>query len=96
MERILTDILVQLAGSHQQLARILDAERQVTVRMSELVQSLPDANPELNGLEGMLESSVQVNKSVIGYLNGLAELQESVADSLKCVIQAIREEEDEE
>jgi len=84
----LTEIVVHLSHSHQQMARILNAKRQVTVRMAQLVHVLPDEHPQLNGLEGLLESSSQVTKSVIAYLNSLADLEEAVADSMTHVMKA--------
>jgi hypothetical protein len=61
-----------------------------------LVQALPDEHPQLNGLDGLLESSSQVTKSVISYLNSLAELQEAVAQSMTHVVKAMGNSIDEE
>ncbi|WP_276354150.1 nucleoside-diphosphate sugar epimerase [Cohnella caldifontis] len=96
MQRVLTETVVHLSQSHQQLARILEAKRQITVRMAELVNGLPDHQPELNGMEGLLDSSSQVTKSIVAYLNGLAELVEATGDSLSHVVKASRTGEDEE
>ncbi|MFC5702247.1 nucleoside-diphosphate sugar epimerase [Cohnella faecalis] len=89
MEELMTEIVVHLSQSHQQMARILDAKRQVTVRLSHIVQGLPDVQPQLNGLTGLLGSSSQVNKSIVAYLNSLADFQDAVADSLTNVVKAI-------
>lgn len=89
MQDLMTEIVVHLSKSHQQMARILDAKRQVTVRMAHLVQALPDEHPKFNGLDGLLDSSSQVTKSVVSYLNSLAELQEAVADSMTNVVKAM-------
>jgi hypothetical protein len=96
MQDLLTEIVFNLSRSHQQMARILDAKRQVTVRMALMVQALPDEHPQLNGLDGLLESSSQVTKSVISYLNSLAELQEAVAQSMTHVVKAMGNSIDEE
>ncbi|MCC3377307.1 nucleoside-diphosphate sugar epimerase [Cohnella sp. REN36] len=95
MQDLLTEIVVHLSQSHQYMARILDAKRQETIRMSQLVMAIPDVHPELNGLEGLMESSSDVTKSVIAYVNGLAELHEALADGLGTVVKAadIQEEE---
>jgi len=66
----------------------LDAKRHVAVRMAQLVQALPDEHPQLNGLDGLLESSSQVTKSVIAYVNSIAEFQEAMADSLTQLVKA--------
>ncbi len=96
MHELLTEIVVHLSRSHQQMARILDAKRQVTVRMAQLVQALPDLHPQLNGLDGLLDSSGNVTKSVVSYLNSLADLQEAVAESMTHVVKAMGESVDEE
>lgn len=88
MEKLSTEILVHLSHSHQQLARTLEAKRHVVMRMAELVHSLPDVQPQLNGLDGLLEQSSQVTKSVIAYLVSLADLEEALADSLSSVLKA--------
>ncbi len=96
MQELLTEIVVHLSRSHQQMARILDAKRQVTVRMAHLIQSLPDENPQLNGLNGLLDSSTNIAKNVIAHLNSLADLQEAFADSMTNVIKAMGDSADEE
>jgi predicted small metal-binding protein len=96
MQELLTEIVVHLSKSHQQMARILDAKRHVAVRMAHLVQALPDEHPQLNGLDGLLDSSSNVTKGVISYLNSLADLQEAVADSMTNVVKAMGDSADEE
>ncbi|MBB6635845.1 nucleoside-diphosphate sugar epimerase [Cohnella thailandensis] len=88
MQELLTEIIVHLSHSHQQMARIMDSKRQIAVRMAHMIQLLPDEHPELDGLKGLLSSSSQVSKSVIAYLNSLAELEEAMADSLTQLIKA--------
>ncbi len=96
MHETLTEIVIQLSKSHQQMARILDAKRHVAVRMAHLVTSLPDEHPQLDGLDGLLDGSANVAKSVIAYLNSLADLEEAVADSMTNVVKAMGESTDEE
>jgi len=88
MEKLSTEILVHLSHSHQQLARTLEAKRHIVVRMAELVHGLPDIHPQLDGLDGLLDQSSQVTKSVIAYLISLADLEEAIADSMSSVLQA--------
>ncbi|BBI35020.1 nucleoside-diphosphate sugar epimerase [Cohnella abietis] len=96
MQELLTEIVVHLSKSHQQMARILDAKRQVTVRMAHMVQALPDEHPQLSGLDGLLDSSSNVTKSIVSYLNSLSDLEEAVADSLTQVVKAMADSDDEE
>jgi len=96
MQNITTEIVVHLSQSYQQLARILDAKRHIAMRMAELVHTLPDVHPQLGELDGLLDHSAQVTKSVIGYLNSLADLEDTVAESLTSVMQAVKASSDEE
>ncbi len=95
MQELMTEIVVHLSHSHQQMARILDAKRQVAVRMAQMVHILPDEHPQLDGLEGLLDGSSQVTKSVIAYVNSLADLQEAMADSLAQLVKAAADTEEE-
>ena len=88
MQDLMTEIVVHLSQSHQQMARMLDAKRHVTVRMAHLVQALPDEMPQFEGLDGLADSSSKVTKSVISYVNSIADLQEAVADSLTQIVKA--------
>lgn len=88
MQELMNEIVVHLSHSHQQMARILDAKRQIAVRMAQMVSMLPDEHPQLNGLEGLLDSSSQVTKSVIAYVNSLADLEEAMADGLTQIVKA--------
>nr|WP_202887119.1 nucleoside-diphosphate sugar epimerase [Cohnella zeiphila] len=91
----MTEIVVHLSHSHQQMARILDAKRHVAVRMAQLIELLPDEHPQLNGLEGLVDSSSQVTKSVIAYVNSLADFQEAMADSLTQIVKAVGDSDEE-
>jgi len=88
MEKRTTEILTHLSHSHQQLARTLEAKRQIIMRMAELVNGLPDVHPQLDGPDGLFDQSSQVTKSVIAYLSSLADLEEALADSMSSVLQA--------
>lgn len=87
-QELLTDIVVHLSHSHQQMARILSAKRQVTVRMAQLIDVLPNEHPRLNGLNGLVGSSKDVTKSIVSFLNSLADLEEAVAESMTHVLKA--------
>jgi len=88
MQKLTTEIVNHLSHSCQQLARTMAAQRHIVMRMAELVHTLPDVHPQLNGLDGLLDHSSQVTKSVVAYLNSLADLEEATADSLTSILQA--------
>lgn len=95
MEQKITDIIMHMGHSHQQLARVIDAERHVTVRLSEIVNALPDQEPNFDGVEGLMENSLSINKSLISYLNSIADLQEAMAENLTHVMKELNGSEEE-
>ncbi|MBP2002130.1 flagellar basal body rod protein FlgC [Paenibacillus shirakamiensis] len=90
MEQQLTNLIEHMAHSHQQMARVMDAEREVTVRMAQIVHDLPDTEPEFDGIDGLMENAGKVNKSVISYLNAMADLQEALAENLGLILKEMR------
>ncbi|MGQ3478368.1 nucleoside-diphosphate sugar epimerase [Paenibacillus sp. TY11] len=86
MHNEVDDLLIHISHSQQQMSRLLDAERQVVVRMAQIINELPDEEPRFDGIPGILESSGQVNKSIVAYLNGIADLQEAMAEMLVRVV----------
>ncbi|MEF2967933.1 nucleoside-diphosphate sugar epimerase [Paenibacillus sp. M1] len=90
MEQKITEIIVHMSHSHQQMARVMDAERQVAVRMAQIVHAIPDQEPAFEGTSGLLANTGRVNKSVISYLNAIADLQEAMAENLGYVVKEMR------
>ncbi|RUT29150.1 nucleoside-diphosphate sugar epimerase [Paenibacillus zeisoli] len=95
MEQKITDLIVHMSHSHQQMARVIDAERQVAVRMAQIVHDLPDSEPSFDGIDGLMENAGRVNKNVVSYLNALADLQEALAENLGLVIKEMNAEDEE-
>ncbi|MNE27390.1 hypothetical protein D3C80_1207980 [compost metagenome] len=95
MEDKITEIIVHLSHSHQQMARVIDAERHVSVRMAQIVHAIPDNEPAFDGVPGMLENTGLVNKSVVSYLNAIADLEEAMAENLGLVIKEMRDQSEE-
>ncbi|GGH34079.1 nucleoside-diphosphate sugar epimerase [Paenibacillus segetis] len=86
MEQKITEIIVHMSHSHGQMARVIDAERQIAVRMAQIVHGIPDSTPGFEGTDGLIENAGRVNKSVISYLNAIADLQEAMAENLGFVM----------
>ncbi|MNN14896.1 hypothetical protein D3C81_1279780 [compost metagenome] len=95
MEDKITEIIVHLSHSHQQMARVIDAERHVSVRMAQIVHAIPDNEPAFDGIPGMLENTGLVNKSVVSYLNAIADLEEAMAENLGLVVKEMRDQSEE-
>ncbi|REE86228.1 hypothetical protein A8990_111125 [Paenibacillus taihuensis] len=95
MQHIVTEMIEHMSHSQAQLARVLEAERHVAVRMSQLVHGLPDQHPNFGGFDGLMDNSQAVTKSVVAYLNSIAELQESLALTITAVMKECAIEDDE-
>ncbi|GBK71072.1 MAG: nucleoside-diphosphate sugar epimerase [Paenibacillus macerans] len=95
MEQKITEIIAHMSHSHQQMARVIDAERQVAVRMAQIVHAIPDAEPAFEGTSGILENAGRINKSVISYLNAIADLEEAMAENLGVVIKEMKSQDEE-
>ncbi|GIP57308.1 nucleoside-diphosphate sugar epimerase [Paenibacillus sp. FSL W8-0186] len=95
MEQKITELIIHLSHSHAQIARILDAERQVAVRIAQIIHAIPDAEPAFDGTDGLIESAGRINKSVVSYLNSIAELQEAMAENLELVVKELKDQDEE-
>ncbi|GAB6929277.1 hypothetical protein JCM10914A_32600 [Paenibacillus sp. JCM 10914] len=95
MESKINDMIAHLSHSQQQLARILEAQRHAAVRMAQIIHGLPDY--ELQASEGSKSGAqtAQVNRSIVSYLNAMADLQQTAADSLEIVLKELRGQEEE-
>ncbi|MWV46853.1 nucleoside-diphosphate sugar epimerase [Paenibacillus sp. HJL G12] len=95
MQSKIDEMLTHMSHSHQQMARVLDAERQMAVRMAQIIHDLPDSDPEFDGINGLIENSGQINKSIIAYLGSIADLQEALAETLNHVVKELGSHEEE-
>ncbi|GAB6991512.1 hypothetical protein [Paenibacillus pini] len=95
MQSKIDEMLNHMSHSQQQMARVLDAERQMAVRMSQVIHALPDVHPEFEGVSGLIENSGQINKSIIAYLGSIADLQEALAETLGYVMKELGSHEEE-
>lgn len=86
MQQLLDEMIAHMSVSHTQLARVLEAERHIAVRMAQVIHAMPDRHPDFGGMEGLMERSHNVGKNVVSYLNGIAELQEALAEHLAAVM----------
>lgn len=92
MQKEIDAIFHHMAQSHQEIAKILQSKRQVTVFVSKLVQEIPDASPSFGELENTIEQSMLVAKNVTAYLNSLADLEEAIAYNLSLIMRDLMSE----
>lgn len=98
MDNLVSSIIGHMAHSHQQLARIMQAKKEVAVNMARVIDAIPDTHHSFADVETVAEQSSGVTKSVCSYLNSLAALEESLADNLDDVMKemSIKEKEEKE
>jgi hypothetical protein len=89
LDNKVTDIIVHMAHSHGQLARILEAKREVVANMGRLIEAIPDDHGSQATYEEIIENSSGITKSLTTYLNSLAELEEALAGNLTHVIKEL-------
>lgn len=89
-EQVTLNIQLMLQ-SHLELARILEAERQVSTHVSRVVHAIPDQPDGFGTGEGAVELSLELTKGIAAYLSSLGDLTEAVADHLEIAMAEIRE-----
>lgn len=96
MHRQVTNMVRSMAASQQEMARILEAERQIAVHMARMIHEIPAQNPGFEGVEELKEHSLAVTKNNAMYLGSLAELVDSLAEHLTVIVKLVEIPEDEE
>lgn len=96
MQNMITEIMQHMSHANEQMARVLEAERHVAVRLSEIVLALPDEHPNFGGVSGLMENTQAVGQNIIAYLNSIADFQETIASQLTYVVRELREADAEE
>lgn len=89
MQHTINEMIGHMSHSYQQLARVLEAERHICVRMAQVVHALPDQSPAFGGHSGVLKSCQGMNKNIVSYLNSIAELEETLAEQLASVMREL-------
>lgn len=95
MQNKVTEIIVHLANSQKHMASVIEAKRHVAVRMAQIIHAIPDQQPSFDGVSGLLEGSGMITKSIVSYLNSIAELQEAIAENLTHVMREMNEQQEE-
>jgi hypothetical protein len=96
MQDEITRIIEHMAKAQHEMARILEAKRFVAAHMATLVEQIPDHDPSFGEIHDLMENSLSVTKSVAGYLNSLADLEDAIADNLIHIMKDMKEQPSEE
>lgn len=95
MQSKVDEMLTHMSNSHQQMARILDAERQMATHTAQIIHELPDCNLEFDDIDALINHSGGINKSIIAYLFCLADLEDALAETLGHVMKELGNHEEE-
>jgi predicted aldo/keto reductase-like oxidoreductase len=87
MQPSITSLIEHMSQSHTQMARVLESERAVAVRMAQLIQTIPNT-PQADMAE-ILQNSLDVTKMVVDYLTNIADLQESLAVMIETMMNEV-------
>ncbi len=90
MQHNVNEMIQHMSHTQTHMARVLDAERQVAVRMAHIIHHLPDLHPEFEGLAGLKEQSGQVTRNLIAYLNSLSALEDAMALQLQFIVREMQ------
>ncbi len=89
MEHQVTSTIEHMANSHQEMARILEAKRDMVVHIANLITEIPDVEISFKGLEGVSKNSMLITENITAYLIGLAEFEEAIAENLSHVMKEL-------
>lgn len=90
MEHQVTLSIEHMAKSHQELARLLEAKRDIVVHLSDIINALPDGNISFCDKDDMIKSCSEITTNVVSYLNSIGDLEEALADNLSCVMKEFK------
>ncbi len=89
MQHLITAMIAHMARSHTELARIIEAKRDTIIHASQLVTSIPDRHMSFDNVEDITTHTQAVIKTLPAYLNSLADLEQSMAESLSVIMKEI-------
>lgn len=96
MQTKITELIAHMANSHAEMAKIIEGSRHISVQMAGLINEIPDSQMNFPGVESLTGYSMDLCRSVTSYLNGLAEMEEAIADHLGCIMKELHPSSDEE
>lgn len=96
MQQQITDLITHMANSHAEMAKIIEGTRHISVHMAQLVSEIPNSQMNFPGVESLTGYSMELCRSVTAYLNGLAEMEEAIADHIGCVMKEMHPSTDDE
>lgn len=91
MQQEITVAVAYLSVSQRELVRIMEAEKVVVRHMAALIAHMPDELPFDGELPEIMENATLVMKSVVTYLNSLADLEDALATHLELAMKELGE-----
>ncbi len=92
MEKQVSEILEQMAKSHDELSRILHSTREIAVHLAvQLVNEIPNENASFRSQDAIMRRSLDIAVNVTSYLNSIGDLQEALAENLEPIIEGLQD-----
>lgn len=85
----MSNTIEHMSKSHKELARLLEAERDIVVHLSNIVTSIPDKHISFAETDAVLKNCTEVTANVVSYLNSIGGLEEAIAENLTYVMKEI-------
>lgn len=89
MDQHVTSTIEHMANSHQEMARILEAKRDMVVHLANLITEIPDVDISFRGLDEVSKNSLLITENITSYLVSLAEFEEAIAENLSHVMKEL-------
>lgn len=86
MDQHVSSIIDHMANSHQEMAKILEVKRDITVHMTSMITAIPDLQLTFGGLESIATNSMMITETITNYINTIADLEEAIAENLSSVM----------
>jgi hydroxymethylpyrimidine/phosphomethylpyrimidine kinase len=94
MEQRITNIITHMSRSYHELAKIIQAERHITVHMAQLVAFIPD-HPTFNDPKAIVGHVEDMSSSITAYLTNLADLEDAIAENITYILGELQEQTEE-
>ncbi|GAB2694344.1 nucleoside-diphosphate sugar epimerase [Paenibacillus thermoaerophilus] len=95
MQQRITDMIVHMTNSNRELARILEANAEIAVRMAQNIHAIPDRGHTFADPDTLAQNAMELTRSVTSYLNSLAALEEAMAEQLGPILKELADDDDE-
>ncbi|WP_028547595.1 hypothetical protein [Paenibacillus sp. UNC451MF] len=89
MQRQIDNIIENMSVSQLEMSKILEAQRHIAIHVAQFIHGIPHENPSFESIEMLTDNTLNVTKNIAAYLNSLADLADTLGDTLLMVMKEI-------